>query len=183
MLICQFYLLLMLPNSAAINQIKALDSFWSEMKVEASSILAAQDTVLSLHDVASKLNETISQLQIEYDEVVEILLENQAPSDQVAMAQRQPWLAERMIRSVGMILEGGEDSIVAADSFDRDARLFGRVLTGMQDCNINLGISRVTDTEAVNRLREISGLFEFVNDSVDSILGNFTRNIPDTYSL
>ena len=158
------------PNSAAINQIKALDSFWSEMKVEASSILAAQDTVLSLHDVASKLNETISQLQIEYDEVVEILLENQAPSDQVAMAQRQPWLAERMIRSVGMILEGGEDSIVAADSFDRDARLFGRVLTGMQDGNINLGISRVTDTEAVNRLREISGLFEFVNDSVDSIL-------------
>ncbi len=157
-------------NSAAAQQIEALDSAWSEMKVEADSILSAQDTVLSLHDVATTLSETIPQLQVEYDEVVEILLENNAPSDQIAMAQRQPWLAERIIRSVAKVLEGGEDSIMAADSFGRDAKLFGRVLDGMLEGNIAMRISQVTDNEAIDRLMEISDLFEFVDGSVDEIL-------------
>ncbi len=157
-------------NSATAQQIEALDSSWSEMKVEADSILAAQDTVLSLHEVATTLSETIPQLQIEYDEVVEILLDNNAPSDQIAMAQRQPWLAERIIRSVAKVLEGGEDSIMAADSFGRDAKLFGRVLQGMLEGNIAMRISQVTDDEAVDRLMEISDLFEFVDGSVDEIL-------------
>lgn len=157
-------------NSPAAQQIEALGSAWSEMKVEADSILSAQDTVLSLHDVALTLSETIPQLQIEYDEVVEILLENNAPSDQIAMAQRQPWLAERIIRSVAKVLEGGEDSIMAADSFGRDAKLFGRVLDGMLEGNIAMRISQVTDDEAIDRLLEISDLFEFVDGSVDEIL-------------
>ncbi|WP_422489406.1 methyl-accepting chemotaxis protein [Endozoicomonas sp. ALE010] len=157
-------------NSATAQQIEALDSSWSEMKVEADSILAAQDTVLSLHEVATTLSETIPQLQIEYDEVVEILLDNNAPSDQIAMAQRQPWLAERIIRSVAKVLEGGEDSIMAADSFGRDAKLFGRVLQGMLEGNLAMRISQVTDDEAVDRLMEISDLFEFVDGSVDEIL-------------
>ncbi len=131
---------------------------------------SAQDTVLSLHDVALTLSETIPQLQIEYDEVVEILLESNAPSDQIAMAQRQPWLAERIIRSVAKVLEGGEDSIMAADSFGRDAKLFGRVLDGMLEGNIAMRISQVTDDEAIDRLMEISDLFEFVDGSVDEIL-------------
>ncbi len=157
-------------SSATAQQIEALDSSWSEMKVEADSILAAQDTVLSLHEVATTLSETIPQLQIEYDEVVEILLDNNAPSDQIAMAQRQPWLAERIIRSVAKVLEGGEDSIMAADSFGRDAKLFGRVLQGMLEGNLAMRISQVTDDEAVDRLMEISDLFEFVDGSVDEIL-------------
>ncbi|WP_373691398.1 methyl-accepting chemotaxis protein [Endozoicomonas sp. YOMI1] len=157
-------------DSATAQQIEALNSAWSEMKVEAGSILAAQDTVLSLHDVATTLSETIPQLQIEYDEVVEILLDNNAPSDQIAMAQRQPWLAERIIRSVAKVLEGGEDSIMAADSFGRDAKLFGRVLQGMLEGNLAMRISQVTDDEAIDRLTEISDLFEFVDGSVDEIL-------------
>ncbi len=157
-------------NSPASQQIEALGSAWSEMKVETDSILSAKDTVLSLHDVALTLSETIPQLQIEYDEVVEILLENNAPSDQIAMAQRQPWLAERIIRSIAKILEGGEDSIMAADSFGRDAKLFGRVLDGMLEGNIAMRISQVTDDEAIDRLMEISDLFEFVDGSVDEIL-------------
>ncbi|MBO9481804.1 methyl-accepting chemotaxis protein [Salinisphaera sp. G21_0] len=157
-------------DSATAQQIEALDSSWSEMKVEADSILAAQNTVLSLHDVATTLSETIPQLQIEYDEVVEILLDNNAPSDQIAMAQRQPWLAERIIRSVAKVLEGDEDSIMAADSFGRDAKLFGRVLQGMLEGNLAMRISQVTDDEAIDRLKEISDLFEFVDGSVDEIL-------------
>ncbi|USE36749.1 methyl-accepting chemotaxis protein [Endozoicomonas sp. SCSIO W0465] len=157
-------------NSAAALQIEALNAAWTEMKVEADSILSAQDNVLSMHDVANTLSETIPQLQIEYDEVVEILLENNAPANQIAMAQRQPWLAERIIRSVAKVLEGDEDAIMAADSFGRDAKLFGRVLDGMLAGNIAMRISQVSDDEAIDRLREITDLFEFIDGSIDKIL-------------
>ncbi len=166
-------------DSATAQQIEALDSAWSEMKIEVDSILIAQDTVLSMHDVANTMSETIPQLQVEYDEVVETLLANDAPSDQIAMAQRQPWLAERIVRSVAKILEGGEDSIMAADSFGRDAKLFGLVLLGMLEGNRAMRISQVTDDAAIDRLLEIADLFEFVDGSIDQIL----ETSPDLFQV
>ena len=157
-------------NSPAATQIDSLDAAWGDMREEANRILVAEETILSLHDVANTLGETVPQLQIEYDEVVEILLDNNAPPEQIAMAQRQPWLSERIIRSVSKVLDGGEDSIMAADSFGRDAKLFGRVLNGMLEGNPAMRITQVADEEALDRLAEIADLFEFVNDSVDEIL-------------
>lgn len=158
------------PNSTLAKQIESLSIAWSELKVEVDSILSAQNTVLTLHDVAATLSETIPQLQIEYDEVVEILLKNNAPANQIAVAQRQPLLAERIVRNIAKILEGGEDSITAADSFVRDTKLFGRVLDGMLEGNVAMRINRVTNDEAVDRLMDISDLFEFIDGSVDEIL-------------
>ncbi|MGB0360100.1 MAG: methyl-accepting chemotaxis protein [Endozoicomonas sp.] len=159
-----------ISSSEAAQQIKMLNSSWMEMQYEAQNILTAQNKILSLHDVANMLGETIPQLQIEYDEIVEILLENNASADQISLAQKQPWLAERIIRSVAKILEGSEDSIMAADSFSRDVKLFERVLDGMIEGNITMRINQVTDNEAIDRLLEIADLFEFVNSSVDEIL-------------
>ncbi|WP_163836151.1 methyl-accepting chemotaxis protein [Spartinivicinus ruber] len=152
------------------GQMTSLKSTWDKVKTNADSILQTEDTVLSLHDVAATLSETIPQLQIEYDEVVEILLDNNAPADQVAVAQRQSWLAERIVGSVNKVLEGTEESVMAADSFGRDASLFGRVLNGMINGDESLNITKVADEEAIDRLNEISDLFEFVSGSVDEIL-------------
>ncbi|MFT0702062.1 chemotaxis protein, partial [Citrobacter meridianamericanus] len=77
---------------------------WDGLRKNADSILASEQTVLSLHQVASTLAETIPQLQVEYEEVVDILLENGAPADQVAVAQRQSLLAERILGSVNKVL-------------------------------------------------------------------------------
>ncbi|MCX4026667.1 type IV pili methyl-accepting chemotaxis transducer N-terminal domain-containing protein [Endozoicomonas sp. SM1973] len=158
-------------GSDTVNtQMASLKTTWDKVKSNADSILQTEDTVLSLHDVASTLSETIPQLQIEYDEVVEILLDNNAPADQVAVAQRQSWLAERIVGSVNKVLEGTEESVMAADSFGRDASLFGRVLNGMINGDESLNITKVANDEAVDRLNEISDLFEFVSGSVDEIL-------------
>ncbi len=151
-------------------QIDSLNSAWSELRNEINLILSAENAILSLHDVAGTLSETIPQLQIEYDEVLEILLESGAPAEQIAMAQRQPWLAERILGSITSILEGGESSIMAADSFGRDAKLFGRVLNGMLEGNPAMRVEQVADEEAINRLIEISGIYSFVEGSVDQIL-------------
>ncbi|EZH78070.1 methyl-accepting chemotaxis protein [Ectopseudomonas composti] len=151
-------------------QMAAVQQDWDSLRQNTDAILASEQTVLSLHQVAATLAETIPQLQVEYEEVVDILLESGAPAAQVSVAQRQSLLAERILGSVNKVLAGDEDSVQAADMFGRDASLFGRVLAAMLEGNAAMEISQVTDEEALERLAEISELFEFVSGSVDEIL-------------
>lgn len=151
-------------------EMDAVQADWNSLRQNSDAILASEQTVLSLHQVAATLAETIPQLQVEYEEVVDILLESGAPADQVSVAQRQSLLAERILGSVNKVLAGDEDSVQAADMFGRDASLFGRVLNAMLEGNAAMEISKVTDNEALERLQEISELFEFVSGSVDEIL-------------
>lgn len=159
------------PAPAAVQaQMAAVQQDWDALRQNTDAILASEQTVLSLHQVAATLAETIPQLQVEYEEVVDILLESGAPAAQVSVAQRQSLLAERILGSVNKVLAGDEDSVQAADMFGRDASLFGRVLNAMLEGNAAMEISQVTDEEALERLAEISELFEFVSGSVDEIL-------------
>ncbi|MAY15371.1 MAG: chemotaxis protein [Oceanospirillaceae bacterium] len=155
---------------AEVATMTNVEGVWNKVQGNADQIIRAQDIILSLHEVAATLAETIPQLQVEYDEIVEILLDNGAPADQVAVAQRQSWLAERIVRSVNKVLAGGEDAVMAADAFGRDASLFGRVLNGMIQGNVAMNISQVKDEEAIYALAEVAELFEFVSGSVDEIL-------------
>ena len=155
---------------SALSQLKSIEASWTELRAEADNILAAEETVLNLHDMAATLSDTIPQLQVEYDEVIDILLKNGTPTDQIALAQRQSWLAERIVANVSRILLGGEDAILAVDTFGRDTKLFGRVLEGMLYGNQAMGINQTTDDEALDRLAEIADLFSFVEGSVDEIL-------------
>ncbi|MGA4816115.1 type IV pili methyl-accepting chemotaxis transducer N-terminal domain-containing protein [Pseudomonas aeruginosa] len=71
------------PSPEAVKpQMDVVQQDWDGLRKNADSILASEQTVLSLHQVASTLAETIPQLQVEYEEVVDILLENGAPADQ-----------------------------------------------------------------------------------------------------
>ena len=151
-------------------QIAVVQQDWDTLRQNTDAILANEQTVLSLHQVAATLAETIPQLQVEYEEVVDILLESGAPAAQVSVAQRQSLLAERILGSVNKVLAGDQDSVQAADMFGRDASLFGRVLAAMLEGNAAMEISQVSDEEALERLAEISELFEFVSGSVDEIL-------------
>ena len=152
------------------GQIAGVAATWSETRAEAENILATQASILSLHSQTTTLNETMPQLQIEYDEVVSILLDSNAPADQIALAQRQPWLAERIMGNVSRVLEGGDEAVMAADSFGRDTKLFGRGLSGMLQGNPAMGISRITNDQATGRLIEIAELFVFIDRTVDEIL-------------
>ncbi|SDT04210.1 twitching motility protein PilJ [Halopseudomonas xinjiangensis] len=152
------------------EEVATVQADWDRVRSNADAILASQNTVLSLHEVAATLSDTVPQLQVEYEDVVDMLIANNAPAQQIAIAQRQSLLAERILGSVNRVLAGDADSVMAADSFGRDASLFGRVLEGMINGDEGMGISQVTDPDAVSRLTEIADLFQFVSDSVDEIL-------------
>ncbi|MBF0673639.1 methyl-accepting chemotaxis protein [Pseudomonas sp.] len=156
--------------SVVEREMEAVQQDWTSLRRNTDVILSSEQTVLSLHQVAATLSETIPQLQVEYEEVVDILLESNAPAAQVSVAQRQSLLAERILGSVNKVLAGDQDSVQAADMFGRDASLFGRVLKAMLDGNPAMEITRVADPDARERLSEIVELFEFVSGSVDEIL-------------
>ncbi|MBI43239.1 MAG: chemotaxis protein, partial [Oceanospirillales bacterium] len=158
-----------LPASDMAKQ-SGVQQNWDTVRANADSILSTRDAVLGLHEVARTLNETIPQLQVEYDDIVQILLDNDAPAEQVALAQRQALLAERIVRSVNNVLSGDEDAVIAADRFGRDASLFGRVLDGQLNGNDAMGITKVTDEDAIYGLEAVDELFEFVSQNVDAIL-------------
>jgi twitching motility protein PilJ len=136
---------------------------------EAKTIIGDKETIIFLHQVVSTLNERLPQLQDEHTQVVEMLLDSRAPADQVAVAQAQSWRAERIGRNIDKMLAGGADAEAAADQFNRDANLFGRVLEGMKKGDVALGIGRVTDGEALESLQRITGQFEFVSNSIQEI--------------
>ncbi|WP_166256769.1 methyl-accepting chemotaxis protein [Marinobacter salicampi] len=158
-----------LPPSDLAAQ-SPVQNTWDSVRANADSIISTREAVLGLHAVAQTLNETIPQLQVEYDDIVQILLENDAPAEQIALAQRQSLLAERIVRSVNNVLSGDEDAVIAADRFGRDATLFGRVLQGQVEGNPAMGISRVQDEDAIYGLEAVDELFEFVSQNVDAIL-------------
>ena len=156
--------------SAVRPEMRAVQLDWERLLKNTDAILSSEQTVLSLHQVAATLAETVPQLQVEYEKVVETLLQRGAPAAQVAMAQRQSLLAERILGAVNTVLSGDENSQQAADAFGRDAARFGQVLNGMLQGNAALKISQVEDRDARARLTEIAELFEFVSGSVDEIL-------------
>ncbi|MCG8523798.1 MAG: methyl-accepting chemotaxis protein, partial [Pseudomonadales bacterium] len=158
-----------LPPSELAQQ-SGVQEHWNTVRENADSILSTRDAVLGLHEVARTLNETIPQLQVEYDDIVQILLDNGAPAEQISLAQRQSLLAERIVRSVNNVLSGDEDAVIAADRFGRDASLFGRVLDGQLNGNPAMGISRVADEDAIYGLEAVDELFQFVSQNVDAIL-------------
>jgi twitching motility protein PilJ len=157
------------PQKWLSSELSELGGLWNKVNTASSTIVDNRERILFLHEVAKTLNDSIPELQAEYNTVVEILLENRAPAEQVAVAQRQSWLAERIARNVDNMLQGGDAAKDAADQFNLDASLFGSVLSGMLQGNKAMRISRVTDKDATASLEEINQLFEFVSGSVDEI--------------
>jgi len=145
------------------------DGIWSRIKHNSAVIVENKETIIFLHDVANTLNESLPELQSEYTNVVDILLEKNAPADQVSLAQSQIRVAERIGRNIDKMLVGGEGANRAADQFNIDANVFGRVLNGMKDGDLAMSISRVRDNEARASLAEITELFEFVSGSIREI--------------
>ncbi|MDB6063426.1 MAG: chemotaxis protein [Verrucomicrobiaceae bacterium] len=157
------------PQDLLGTELNEMNGLWGKVNGAAGTIVSNRERVLFLHDVAKTLNDSIPELQQEYNNVVEIMASGGAPADQVMVAQRQSWLAERIARNVDKMLEGQTDAPQAADQFNLDASTFGTVLQGMLNGNAAMRIVRVNDKNARSSLDEINKLFQFVSGSVDEI--------------
>lgn len=157
------------PHSDLTRAYENFSSVWQKVSENATTIITNKKTIIFLNDVANTLNESLPGLQSEHNNIVEILLENKAAPEQVSVAQMQSWRAERIGRNVDKMLRSDPDAAEAADQFNLDANLFGKVLEAMRSGDTAMGIKRIRDTDAVASLQEIYELFDFVSSSVRDI--------------
>jgi twitching motility protein PilJ len=158
-------------RSESRPEMAALQKVWDPVSQNTDVVLNGEKAVTELHELAQTLSETVPDLQAEYDIVVEGMLRSGSAASQIAVAKQQSVLAERILRSVNKVLEGGADAVTSADAFGRDAAQFGRILSGMMEGDAALGIQQVSDPEAQDALAAISDSFESsVNQSANAIL-------------
>lgn len=157
------------PHSDLTKAYGSFSSIWQKVSENAQTIITNKKIIIFLNDVANTLNESLPGLQSEHNNIVEILLESKAAPEQVSVAQMQSWRAERIGRNVDKMLRGDPDAAEAADQFNLDANLFGKVLEAMRSGDTAMGIKRIKDPDAVASLQEIYELFDFVSSSVRDI--------------
>jgi twitching motility protein PilJ len=152
------------------DELAAVGQAWANYRRNLNSIIGGEEAVLAVAQYHEVINESIPELTVLSDDVVQSLIEASADGRQVYIASRQLMLAQRVQNNLTGVLEGGVTAASAADRFGRDAAEFGRVLEGMIRGFPALGIAQVADPEAQARLREVAMLFSMVSDNVGGIL-------------
>ena len=152
------------------DEFNEVQETWRTINENAQAILARRQLVLDLADTEASFQADIPRLQRRTDEVIRILIRTGAPSSQVYIVSQQLVLADRMLRRIREVLQGGFGAMTAADGFSRDAQRFEQVLNGLLGGDDELGIRAIDDDEALEILGDMFTIFEAIRGDVDQIL-------------
>jgi twitching motility protein PilJ len=149
------------PPDSTKTQLDRAIALWSETRITLNGILNNRDALVSLRDIAGDLAITMSAIQQDNNKIVAAMLRTGVVANQVALAQRQSQLIERMSRNVDKIIELGSTKALS-DSFARDSESFTRVLEGIANGDRELLLTASTDAEIQASLTRIDELFRSV---------------------
>lgn len=127
-------------------------------------ILEQRERIQELSNIADKFASEIPVLQASSDAVVKRLVDIRADRKLIYLASQQLVLGDRMLRRMNEILQGGDVSVQAADSLERDARTFINVLNGM--FNGSDEIKAVTDDKAVELFGRVYNAYDSVQEDI-----------------
>ncbi|MCB1857748.1 MAG: type IV pili methyl-accepting chemotaxis transducer N-terminal domain-containing protein [Gammaproteobacteria bacterium] len=159
-------------------ELTAMEAAWQELRQNADDILSSQQPVVAIRGYVEKITNLIPQLEDLSRELVNLLIASGTSPNQVAVASEQLMLAERIDKNVARVLEGGQVTVGAIDRFSRDADRFSRVLEGLANGSQSLGITRLEDTQAVNKLVEVTGVFQEINEQASGIIETVPALLP-----
>ena len=152
------------------KQLGDLSKAWNALNSHATKIISNKELVLSSAATAADFNGQIPILNSRMDEVVNALTSSNGSSKQVQIASRQMLLADRMIRRVSDILQGGQGAQSAADGFSRDARLYGAVLNGLINGSPDFNIQALANPAAKEILNDVYQKWTALGEPVQKIL-------------
>ena len=150
--------------------LESVENSWSDFSNNVSIILNGKKPISEVRELYTVIDSFIPQLLTFSDEVVGVMIKKNASARQIYLASRQMMLSQRIKNNLNQVLTGGEQAAAAADRFGRDAALFGRVLEGLLKGSDELRIEKVTDKEALAKLREVAMLISAVSDNIAGIL-------------
>jgi twitching motility protein PilJ len=156
------------PNESARDLSEVSDS-WESMKPEVDYVLANQKSITSIREVSSDLTISMSAIQQENSKVVAALVRSSAAANQIALAQRQALITERMLRSVDRLLDVGNTQVLI-DNIRRDKQTFQKVLAGLISGDRELLLVAVKDRQVKTSLARIDELFSTLSTRLNQIV-------------
>lgn len=153
-------------GSQAGRSVAALANAWHQLDADIGKILSNKDLVLSSGERADLFAKQMPLLNARTDEVLNIVQQKNASVEQTFTIARWMLMADRMIRRVQEILQGGDGAQSAADGLSRDAQLYGAVLKGLIDGNAEGGVRAMTDA---NARKILEGMQTSWGDLVDPV--------------
>ncbi|HEX7814496.1 methyl-accepting chemotaxis protein [Dyella sp.] len=150
--------------------VSALGSAWGQLDSDIGKILSNKALVLDSAQRAATLSRELPLLNSSMEQVVNILQQHGGSAEQTYTSARQMLLADRMIRRVQEVLQGGDASQPAADGLSRDGQLYGSVLNGLLAGNSDMGVRSMGDANARKILTDMQGKWNDVQDPVNKLI-------------
>ena len=165
-------------GSQAGRSVGALANAWHQLDADIGKILSNKDLVLSSGERADLFSKQMPLLNARTDEVLNIVQQKNASVEQTFTIARWMLMADRMIRRVQEILQGGDGAQSAADGLSRDAQLYGAVLKGLIDGNPDGGVRAISDGNAHKILTEMQTSWGDLVDPVTQLV-SASPNLQD----
>ncbi len=165
-------------TTPAGKAVSALDASWRQLDGDISKILSNKAVVLDSRQRAGVLSQQMPLLNSSMDQVVTILQQRNGSSEQMLGTSRQMLSADRIIRRVQEVLQGGDNAQPAADGLSRDAQLYGSVLTGLIDGSADSGVKPINDPNARKILTDMDASWSKLGDPLAK-LAAAAGNIAD----
>ncbi len=152
--------------------LETIELTWVEYENSIITILDARDSIETVNEFVTLINESIPELMLLSDEVVKSLVDSKAKRDDISVASRQLVLMQRVQNNLSLIMTGGDVVMAAADQFGRDTAKIEKMLIAMIEGNTELGISKFKGDRVVSNLVKLADLFSIVKKNVNQILEN-----------
>ncbi|MBL4681036.1 MAG: chemotaxis protein [Pseudomonadales bacterium] len=156
-------------SQAAQTILRSMSSLWADTKSNIDLILAGREALVSLKDISGDLSITMSAIQQENNKIVAAMLRLSLPASQIALAQRQNLLIERMSRNVDRVISQGNSESLTV-SFNRNSESFTNVLNGLVDGNRDLLLTAISDKNIRTSLTKTDELFRTISSRMKEIL-------------
>jgi len=161
------------PTPDAVKkQMTQLSETWDRIDNNAGSILGRKSVIVALASARQVVQENIPGIQKNTDLAIRSLTQSGAPTNQVVFASRELVLADRVLRRVSEVLQGGSNSVSAADSLRTDRDLFERVLNALLNGDSSLGLQRLRNAQALVALGEVNIQFQILIPQIEIVLNS-----------
>jgi len=151
--------------------VAALGNAWGQLDGDIGKILSNKALVVDSAQRAGTLSRDLPLLNSSMEQVVNILQQRGGSAEQTYTSARQMLLADRMIRRVQEVLQGGDASQPAADGLARDGQLYGSVLKGLLEGNAEVGVRAMGDANARKILTDMQAQWDNLQDPVGKLVG------------
>lgn len=158
-------------SPTAQAQAPELTKNWADNQKKIQAILDNQKQLTDMNALIGQIETTIPELQKQYRQMVEKMLSGGATANQVAIANNQVWLAEKIAHDITLLKS---DTPIDSKVLVEDVQQFGATIDG--ETTGTPAIQQVTNPIFLQDLTAIKQSFDKLKPSVESAVSSVDAN-------